>query len=82
VLIHEGTCLHAAPPFVLQANPIGAGDAFIAAYLTYLLDGRSAPECLSFAVAAAACDVSTIQPGLLDISQLQSIAERVESRVL
>jgi 1-phosphofructokinase family hexose kinase len=82
VLIHEGKCLYASPPVVPQTNPIGAGDAFVAAYLTYLLNRRPAEECFSFAVAAAACDVSTTPPGFIDLSQLQSLTERVESRFL
>jgi 1-phosphofructokinase family hexose kinase len=82
VLIHEGKCLYASPPAVPQANPIGAGDAFVAAYLTYLLNQRPAHECLSFAVATAACDVSTTPPGFIDITQLQSLNKRVEFRFL
>jgi len=82
VLIHEGKCLYALPPRVFDTNPIGAGDAFAAAYLRYLLDRRSPADCLRFAIAAAASDASTLRPGFLDIPKLQSLAVRVESRFL
>jgi fructose-1-phosphate kinase PfkB-like protein len=82
VLIHAGKCLYASPPAVPQINPIGAGDAFVAAYLIYLLNRRPAHECFSFAVAAAASDVSTTPPGVIDLSKLQALIKRVESRFL
>jgi tagatose 6-phosphate kinase len=80
VLIHEGRCLFGAPPRVVDTNPIGAGDAFAAGYLKYLLERRSAAECLRFAIAAGACDASTLRPGFLDTSQIQSLAHQVELR--
>lgn len=82
VLIHEGKCLYGAPPRLFDTNPIGAGDAFVATYLRYLLNRRPARECLRFAIAAAASDSSTLRPGLIDISQFRSLASRVELRFL
>jgi 1-phosphofructokinase family hexose kinase len=82
VLIHEGKCLYAMPPALFDTNPIGAGDAFAAAYLRYLLDRQSPADCLRFAIAAAASDASTLRPGFLDIPKLQSLAVGVESRFL
>ena len=82
VLIHEGSFLYAPPPRVFHTNPIGAGDAFVAAYLHGLLRRRAAADCLRLALAAAASDVATLLPGSLDISQLPSLTEEVELRFL
>jgi tagatose 6-phosphate kinase len=80
VLIHEAMCLYAAPPQVFHANPIGAGDAFAAAYLKHLLDNRPAADCLRYALAAAASDADTLRPGFIDVMQVQALARRVELR--
>jgi tagatose 6-phosphate kinase len=82
VLVHEGQCVYAAPPQVFDTNPIGAGDAFCAAYLKYLLHRRSAEECFQFAIAAAASDAATLRPGFIDVSQVHSLTARVELRFL
>ena len=82
VLVHRGRCLYAGPPQLFDTNPIGAGDAFSAAYLKYLLQQRPAAECLQFAMAAAASDASTLRPGFVDIPQLQSLTARVALRFL
>jgi 1-phosphofructokinase family hexose kinase len=82
VLVHQGQCLHASPPNLFDTNPIGAGDAFCAAYLKYLLDRRPAAECLRFAVAAAASDAATLRPGFVDVSDVHSLTAQVELRFL
>ena len=82
VLVHEGRCGYAQPPELFAVNPIGAGDAFVAAYLRYLPNRRPAAECLRFAMAAAASDAATLRPGSVDVSQVQSLAARVELRFL
>ena len=82
VLLHQGQCLYASPPRLFDTNPIGAGDAFCAAYLKYLLDRRPAAECLQFAVAAAASDAATLRPGFVDVSDVHSLAPKVELRFL
>lgn len=82
LLIHEGRQLYARPPRLFDVNPIGAGDAFAAAYLKYLLDRRPAAECLRFAMAAAASDAATLRPGFIDIPQFEILARQVELRFL
>ena len=81
-LIHEGRYIHAQPPRIYDTNPIGAGDSFVAGYLKHLLLRAPAPDCLRFAMAAAASDASTLRPGFVDISQVRSLAGRVELRFL
>jgi tagatose 6-phosphate kinase len=78
-LIHEGTCIWARPPRIYATNPIGSGDAFAAGYLKRLLQGAAARDCLRYAMAAAASDASTLLPGFVDISQVQSLAAKVET---
>jgi 1-phosphofructokinase family hexose kinase len=82
VLIHEGSCFYATPPRIFHTNPIGAGDAFAAGYLNYLLQNRPASDCLRFAMASAASDAATLRPGFLDISLVHSFAAQVELRFL
>jgi len=82
VLVQQGRCVYARPPQLFDANPIGAGDAFVAAYLRCLLNRRPAAECLRLAMAAAASDAATLRPGFVDIPQVQSLAPRVELRFL
>jgi 1-phosphofructokinase family hexose kinase len=65
-LIHGDECLYQTPPRIFDINPIGAGDAFTAAYLYALLRGTKTRDCLRFAVAAAACDAGTLRPGFID----------------
>jgi 1-phosphofructokinase family hexose kinase len=57
---------HAAPPQVFDTNPIGAGDAFAAGYIFEAL--RSGDHILAFklALAAAAADAATANPGHID----------------
>jgi len=82
VLFRQGRCVYAEPPQLFDANPIGSGDAFVAAYLRYLLNRRPADECLRYAMAAAASDAATLRPGFVDVSQVESLAPRVELRFL
>lgn len=80
LLIHGAKCLYALPPQIFDTNPIGSGDAFAAAYLKYLLDGRAAEDCLRYAMAAAASDAATLRSGFVDTAHLQALAARVELR--
>ena len=47
-----------------------------------VVQGAPALDCLRFAMAAAAADASTLRPGFVDISQVQSLAAQVELRFL
>jgi fructose-1-phosphate kinase PfkB-like protein len=80
LVIHEGRCLYASPPQLFDVNPIGAGDAFVAGYLKYLMGRADATECLKFAMAAAASDASTLRPGFVDRSQVERLASKVAPR--
>jgi fructose-1-phosphate kinase PfkB-like protein len=82
MVIHEGECIYSSPPRIFATNPIGAGDAFAAAYVRYLLQRKTAADCLRFAMAVAASDVSTIAPGSVDPTQVLSLAREVELRCL
>ncbi len=79
-VIHDGECLYARPPRIYSTNPIGAGDAFTAAYLKSLMAGESAAGCLRWSMAASASDASTLRPGMIDASQVALLARKVELR--
>ena len=70
-VLHDGNCIYASPPRLGHTNPIGAGDAFVAGYLTCLLDGAPTTTCLQWAMAAAATDVETLRPGFIDYAVFQ-----------
>jgi tagatose 6-phosphate kinase len=80
VVIHEGRCLYALPPRIFTANPIGAGDAFAAGYLKSLLERRPVADCMRLALAAAACDASSLRPGFIEPSQVMSLQNEVAPR--
>jgi len=75
-VLHDGNCIYASPPRLGHANPIGAGDAFVAGYLTCLLDGAPTTTCLQWAMAAAATDVETLRPGFIDYAVFQLLLSK------
>ena len=75
-VLHDGNCIYASPPRVGHTNPIGAGDAFVAGYLTCLLDGAPTTACLQWAMAAAATDVETLRPGFIDYAVFQLLLSK------
>jgi 1-phosphofructokinase family hexose kinase len=82
VVLNEGKCLYSPPPRIFTANPVGAGDAFVAGYLKSLLERRSVVDCLRLAMAAAASDSGTLRPGWIDASQVLSLSAEVEPRFI
>ena len=57
-LCAEGVCYEAVCDPVNSAGTTGAGDACLAAFLAAEADGLNPPDCLRFAIGAAACFVS------------------------
>jgi tagatose 6-phosphate kinase len=76
VLFHNGNYIYASPPSLERTNPIGAGDAFVAGYLTGLLHRRQPEDCLRAAVASAACDAATLRPGSIDCESFRVMLSR------
>jgi 1-phosphofructokinase family hexose kinase len=64
---------HATSPRISHVNPIGAGDAFAAGYIKAHFDGKTPPQALAFATAAAASDAATAEPGLILSSELATL---------
>lgn len=57
---------HVAVPREQFVNSVGAGDALVAGFVAGMNDGRSVPEALRLAVAAAAADCLTYAAGDVD----------------
>lgn len=76
-LVYNGKCFYSSPPRVYDTNPVGAGDSFTAAYLRVLMGGGSATDCLRTAMAAAACDASTLRPGWVDPRMVKDLRGEV-----
>jgi tagatose 6-phosphate kinase len=68
----------AVPPDVIEGNPIGAGDACVAALARGLRDGTAWPAILADAVALSAAAVAVPVAGGFD----REIYERLRSRVV
>ncbi len=79
-VINAGSYMQAAPPYIQHVNPIGAGDAFTAAYLKILLGGGSAADALKWAVAAAFSDAGTLRPGMVNREEVEALHSGVEVR--
>jgi fructose-1-phosphate kinase PfkB-like protein len=73
LLTSDGDAWRVTPPRISKVNPIGAGDAFAAGYLKAVMDGRSPEDALRFAAAVAASDASTLEPGCIVPSELDSL---------
>jgi 2-dehydro-3-deoxygluconokinase len=58
IALLDGAEHAAAPPAVQSVDPVGAGDAFVAGYLSALLDGRDADAAMRRATAAGAFAVA------------------------
>jgi tagatose 6-phosphate kinase len=73
VLVVEGHAWHALPPRISRVNPIGAGDAFAAGFLKTRMEGSEPVDALRFAVAVAASDAATPEPGSVIPSEIASL---------
>jgi 1-phosphofructokinase family hexose kinase len=80
VLVAQGQAWCASPPRISKVNPIGAGDAFAAGYLKARLDGSPTVEALRFAVAVAASDAATPEPGWIVPSEVASLVSETQIR--
>lgn len=69
----------ATPPPVRAIDTVGAGDAFVGAFVVSLLENRSVPESLARACAAGALatTVRGAQPSLPTADQVDAVAVRV-----
>jgi 1-phosphofructokinase family hexose kinase len=66
----------AEPPRISRVNPIGAGDSFAAGYLKACMDGKSPELALAIAVAAAASDAATPEPGNILPAEIPHLLSR------
>ncbi|AEJ42853.1 1-phosphofructokinase [Alicyclobacillus acidocaldarius subsp. acidocaldarius Tc-4-1] len=65
-------------PSVKVVSPVGAGDSLVAGMVHALSSGRSVPEALAFASAAATCKVA-LPPGVFpSLAQIAAIEQQIE----
>jgi 1-phosphofructokinase family hexose kinase len=65
-----------APP-VAAVSPIGAGDCFVAALVTALVAGESAPDAARWATAVAAASVEQEVPGVFDPERARALLAKL-----
>jgi 1-phosphofructokinase family hexose kinase len=58
-------------------SAVGAGDAFLAGYVARLYEGRSAEDCLRFAVACGAESVRHVGAGVIDPREVERLVPEV-----
>jgi 1-phosphofructokinase family hexose kinase len=66
----------AKPPRISRVNPIGAGDSFAAGYLKARMEGMSLEVALATAVAVAASDAETAEPGNILAAEIPLLISR------
>jgi 1-phosphofructokinase family hexose kinase len=71
-----------AAPAVEPVATVGSGDAFLAGFVAARYDGRSAEECLRFAVACGAESTQHFGAGSIDPAEIERLLPAVESRQL
>lgn len=78
LLMHRNEIWHATPPVIEDANPIGAGDSFLAGFL-HALD-QDLPHELAFArgVAAAVADTRSLRSGFVDADDVDRLTGHVQ----
>ena len=63
-------------------SPVGAGDAFLAAYVAGLYDGKGAEDCLRFATACGAESVRHVGAGVIDPREVERLLPEVQAERL
>jgi len=77
ILHVNGQFWQAAPPHVFTANPVGAGDAFAAAYLHEFLTSGDAERSFRSALAAGASDANSVCPGDVNASEIRVLEQEI-----
>lgn len=77
---NAGEKLHARPPKTPVVSHVGAGDSFVSVLVHQLEHGKTVAEAFRFGVAGAAVKVSTPGNQLMDITQVESVAQQVTIR--
>jgi 1-phosphofructokinase family hexose kinase len=68
----------AQPPTIRAVNPIGSGDALVAAFLYGYLRNFSPDELIAFALAAGVVNAREFLPGFADVRQIREMAEQID----
>jgi sugar/nucleoside kinase (ribokinase family) len=60
----------------------GSGDAFLAGYVAARYSGRPPDDCLRFAVACGAESTQHLGAGVIDVREVERLAEDVDLRTV
>jgi 1-phosphofructokinase/tagatose 6-phosphate kinase len=63
-------------------SSVGSGDAFLAGYVAARYSGRPPDDCLRFAVACGAESTQHLGAGVIDVREVERLAEEVELRTV
>jgi tagatose 6-phosphate kinase len=77
VIVDSTGAWFAEPPEVEFRSAVGCGDAFLAAMMLVLMDGRLPADALRYATAAGAANASTYGSGLVERHTVENLAPRV-----
>jgi tagatose 6-phosphate kinase len=67
----------AHPPKVRAVNPLGSGDAVVAAFLYGYLRKFAEPQLIAFALAAGAVNAREFVPGFANLQQIEELAATI-----
>lgn len=76
-LLAKGIHYLAVPPAITCVNPLGSGDALVAAFLYGWLRQMPEEELLCFAIAAGSVNASNALPGYANLEEIIALAPRV-----
>lgn len=77
VLICEDGCFYGGPPKLDAVNTVGCGDSMVGAFASALEKGRSAKDCLAYAVAVSAANALSTRTGYFKPDVLKMILSNV-----
>jgi len=74
----DGEFFLARPPEIRLVNPLGSGDAMVAAFIYGYLHGLSTPMLIAFTIAGGTVNAREFLPGFADLDQITTMAAQIE----
>ncbi len=70
--------IFAKPPRLKAVNDVGCGDAFLAGFIAYYLNGKDLEDCVRAATAAGAANALSLKPGDLKKRSFEKLMKEVK----